>query len=185
MANSETRPGADPDKAQGLKAFKDPVCGMDVSPKKSYSATHDNTEYRVCSLSCLEKFKADPEGFEEPHVRKREDGNPYERESVGEVREKRVTKVNQRLHQDKGHLAPGWLLRAPTTEYCIFGGFRGTAVRRLLSYRRWTNRVQRADLLLLRLQVQSEVRSSFGAILGQVCGNAEERPLLSVHDALR
>jgi len=26
-------------------------------------------------------------------------------------------------------------------------------------YRRWTNRAQRADVLLLRLQVQSQVRS--------------------------
>ena len=42
---------------------KDPVCGMDVNPKKSYSATHGETEYRFCSLSCLEKFKADPERF--------------------------------------------------------------------------------------------------------------------------
>ena len=42
---------------------KDPVCGMDVNPNKSYSAMHDNTEYRFCSLSCVEKFKADPEKF--------------------------------------------------------------------------------------------------------------------------
>jgi YHS domain-containing protein len=63
MANSETRPGADPDKTHSLKTYKDPVCGMDVGPNKSYSATHDNTEYRFCSLSCLEKFKADPESF--------------------------------------------------------------------------------------------------------------------------
>lgn len=63
MAKLETRPGTDPDKAQRLKAYKDPVCGMDVSPQKSYSATHGETEYRFCSLSCLEKFKADPEKF--------------------------------------------------------------------------------------------------------------------------
>jgi YHS domain-containing protein len=63
MAKSEAQPGTEPGKSQGLKAFKDPVCGMDVNPKKSYSATHDNTEYRFCSLSCLEKFKADPQRF--------------------------------------------------------------------------------------------------------------------------
>ena len=46
------------------------------------------------------------------------------------------------------------------------------------SYRRWANRVQRADVLLLRLQVQREVRQQSSAILGQVSGNAEERPRL-------
>ena len=44
------------------------------------------------------------------------------------------------------------------------------------SYRSWTNRAQRADVLLLRLQVQRNVRSSPGAICGQVCGNAQEQP---------
>jgi hypothetical protein len=43
-------------------------------------------------------------------------------------------------------------------------------------YRRRTNRAQGADVLLLWLQVQREVRSYSGAIRGQVCGNAEERP---------
>lgn len=64
MANSaEAGRRADSGKTQGSQMFKDPVCGMDVSPQKSYSATHAETEYHFCSLSCLEKFKADPEKF--------------------------------------------------------------------------------------------------------------------------
>jgi YHS domain-containing protein len=64
MANSAEAPRRpDSGKTQAPQMFKDPVCGMDVSPQKSYSATHDSTEYRFCSLSCLEKFKADPERF--------------------------------------------------------------------------------------------------------------------------
>ena len=43
-------------------------------------------------------------------------------------------------------------------------------------YRCRTNRAQRADVLLLRLQVQREVRSTPEQYVGQVCGNAEERP---------
>ena len=45
------------------QVFKDPVCGMDVSPQKSYRATHGDKEFRFCSLSCLEKFTAEPETF--------------------------------------------------------------------------------------------------------------------------
>lgn len=46
-----------------LQIFKDPVCGMEVTAQKSYSATRRDKEFRFCSLSCLEKFKADPEAF--------------------------------------------------------------------------------------------------------------------------
>jgi YHS domain-containing protein len=45
------------------QVFKDPVCGMDVNPQRSYSTTHRDKEFRFCSLSCLEKFQADPEAF--------------------------------------------------------------------------------------------------------------------------
>ena len=43
-------------------------------------------------------------------------------------------------------------------------------------HRRWTSRTRRADVLLLRLQVQRQVRAEPGAIPGQVCGDSEERP---------
>ena len=52
-----------PGEKPALQAFKDPVCGMDVSPQKSYRATHGDKEFRFCSLSCLEKFTAKPETF--------------------------------------------------------------------------------------------------------------------------
>lgn len=35
---------------------KDPVCGMDVDPKKSVSATKEGREYYFCSDSCMNKF---------------------------------------------------------------------------------------------------------------------------------
>ncbi len=53
----------DTNKAKAPEVFKDPVCGMDVTPQKSYSATHRDREFRFCSLSCLEKFRSDPEAF--------------------------------------------------------------------------------------------------------------------------
>ncbi len=51
------------DKAKASQVFNDPVCGMEVSTQKSYSATHRDREFRFCSLSCLEKFKSNPEAF--------------------------------------------------------------------------------------------------------------------------
>jgi Cu+-exporting ATPase len=48
------------------RVSKDPVCGMEVNPQRGYSATHADKEYRFCSLSCLEKFQADPEAFVRP-----------------------------------------------------------------------------------------------------------------------
>jgi YHS domain-containing protein len=45
------------------QVFKDPVCGMEVNPRRSYSTTYRNKEFRFCSLSCLEKFQADAEAF--------------------------------------------------------------------------------------------------------------------------
>jgi P-type Cu+ transporter len=64
MAKSEADPQRpNLSKPQAPQVFKDPVCGMEVSTHKSYSATHRDQEFRFCSLSCLEKFKADPEAF--------------------------------------------------------------------------------------------------------------------------
>jgi P-type Cu+ transporter len=45
----------------GGKKAKDPVCGMDVDPKKSKgSHEHAGKTYHFCSTGCLAKFKADP-----------------------------------------------------------------------------------------------------------------------------
>jgi Cu+-exporting ATPase len=59
-------PGAqqpNPGEKQMPQVFKDPVCGMEVNQHKSYLMTHGDREFRFCSLSCLEKFKATPESF--------------------------------------------------------------------------------------------------------------------------
>ncbi len=64
MAKSEEGPRRpDFNETQTAQVLIDPVCGMEVNPRKGYSATHDNKEYRFCSLSCLDKFKASPEAF--------------------------------------------------------------------------------------------------------------------------
>ncbi len=64
MAKSEhTSRSQDSNKMESPRTFKDPVCGMEVTTPKSYSVTHGGTEFRFCSLSCLEKFKADPDSF--------------------------------------------------------------------------------------------------------------------------
>ncbi|PIR39767.1 MAG: copper-translocating P-type ATPase [Alphaproteobacteria bacterium CG11_big_fil_rev_8_21_14_0_20_39_49] len=45
-------------------AIKDPVCGMDVDPKKTeHHFTHKGQEYHFCSSKCLGKFKASPEKY--------------------------------------------------------------------------------------------------------------------------
>jgi Cu+-exporting ATPase len=41
----------------------DPVCGMSVTPETAAGAwEHDGTTYYFCSVSCLERFRSDPEG---------------------------------------------------------------------------------------------------------------------------
>lgn len=43
---------------------KDPVCGMEVDPAKAAgSSEYHGTTYYFCSVSCLERFKADPARF--------------------------------------------------------------------------------------------------------------------------
>jgi Cu+-exporting ATPase len=43
---------------------KDPVCGMDVDPKKAAgSTTYKGTTYYFCSTGCLKKFQAEPEKY--------------------------------------------------------------------------------------------------------------------------
>ena len=42
----------------------DPVCGMDVRPETAAGAwEHGGITYYFCSKGCLERFKADPDGF--------------------------------------------------------------------------------------------------------------------------
>jgi Cu+-exporting ATPase len=41
----------------------DPVCGMSVDPSAAAGAwPHGRTTYYFCSVGCLGRFKADPEG---------------------------------------------------------------------------------------------------------------------------
>ena len=47
----------------------DPVCGMTVEPDRAAAAwEHEGKTYYFCSVSCMERFRADPERFlsEEP-----------------------------------------------------------------------------------------------------------------------
>ncbi len=46
------------------KTFKDPVCGMSVSPINAKGqATYQNTKYYFCSLKCQDKFQTKPEEY--------------------------------------------------------------------------------------------------------------------------
>jgi len=53
---------------------KDPVCGMDVDPKRAeYKLTYQGQEYYFCSKACMEEFSRDPKrylsgGHHEGHV---------------------------------------------------------------------------------------------------------------------
>jgi Cu+-exporting ATPase len=51
-------------KEEDVATAKDPVCGMDVEPKKAAGSTvYKGTTYYFCSLGCLKKFQADPEKY--------------------------------------------------------------------------------------------------------------------------
>ena len=42
----------------------DPVCGMTVEPETAAAAwEHGGTVYYFCSVSCMERFRGDPEHF--------------------------------------------------------------------------------------------------------------------------
>ena len=48
----------------GSAPFKDPVCGMAVSPGKAAAAAlHDGDIYYFCSKSCRDKFERSPESY--------------------------------------------------------------------------------------------------------------------------
>jgi P-type Cu+ transporter len=44
-------------------AAVDPVCGMTVQPEKAVAFEHDGRTHYFCSTHCLDKFKANPQGF--------------------------------------------------------------------------------------------------------------------------
>lgn len=44
-------------------ATKNVVCGMEIGSYRSYAFIYQGREYRFCSLSCVEKFKVEPEKF--------------------------------------------------------------------------------------------------------------------------
>lgn len=45
----------------GKKVAKDPVCGMDVEPKKAAAtATHEAKTYYFCSRGCKDRFEREP-----------------------------------------------------------------------------------------------------------------------------
>lgn len=44
--------------------YKDPVCGMEITEQEQAGQyEYKGITYHFCSISCLNKFKADPEKF--------------------------------------------------------------------------------------------------------------------------
>jgi Cu+-exporting ATPase len=53
-----------PPKEKAMSTVKDPVCGMDIDPNNAAATEeYQGTTYRFCSISCQEKFKAEPEKY--------------------------------------------------------------------------------------------------------------------------
>ena len=66
---------ADPERYTGAKAaaspelHHDPVCGMDIEAQDAAGTVeHDGRLYYLCSNSCVEKFKSDPERYLQPQA---------------------------------------------------------------------------------------------------------------------
>ena len=49
-----------------MTTFKDPVCGMSVTPQSKHHVSHAGNEYFFCSAGCKTKFAADPENYLDP-----------------------------------------------------------------------------------------------------------------------
>ncbi|HTA17599.1 MAG TPA: heavy metal-binding domain-containing protein, partial [bacterium] len=64
MILDHPRPTDDGTAPSGLK---DPVCGMDVDADSPYHHVHGARTHYFCNPRCLEKFKADPPRYLEPH----------------------------------------------------------------------------------------------------------------------
>jgi P-type Cu+ transporter len=75
--NDEHKHAASPTpEAQGPKraALRDPVCGMEVLPETAAaSIEYEGRTYHFCSLSCLERFRAEPELHSLPARERRAD----------------------------------------------------------------------------------------------------------------
>jgi len=54
---------ADPKETSGAGEFRDPVCGMSVSPESPWRTTYQGREYAFCCRPCLAKFKDEPEKY--------------------------------------------------------------------------------------------------------------------------
>jgi P-type Cu+ transporter len=51
---------------KSTELVRDPVCGMNLNPATvRYSVAHAGKEYLFCSLSCMEKFRANPAAYPE------------------------------------------------------------------------------------------------------------------------
>ena len=49
-----------------IKVAKDPICGMEVDPKKaSAQSQHEGKTYYFCAKSCRETFEKDPKRYVE------------------------------------------------------------------------------------------------------------------------
>ncbi len=48
------------------KPFTDPVCGMKVSGNPQRKIEHEGTDYYFCSSRCMDKFRANPQGYLTP-----------------------------------------------------------------------------------------------------------------------
>lgn len=44
----------------------DPVCGKEIDTNKGYGLMHEETLYRFCSRTCLDKFESSPDDFIQP-----------------------------------------------------------------------------------------------------------------------
>ena len=42
---------------------KDPVCGMEVNPKKAPTSTYEGKQFAFCSQECKELFDQDPQEY--------------------------------------------------------------------------------------------------------------------------
>ncbi len=64
------------DKAERNATFRDPVCGMVVTPESEHRCVHEEEAYYFCSAHCQEKFRAAPTTYLEPETATRQPGTP-------------------------------------------------------------------------------------------------------------
>lgn len=65
LINKGSRPSIR--EAPAAQGFRDPVCGMSVAPDSAAGQyTYEGDTYYLCSVRCLEKFRAEPQSFISP-----------------------------------------------------------------------------------------------------------------------